>query len=97
VEQGNRSVTVSLGNDSLTVKTGDHVIDVQLGKVSIKALQEIDLTVGGNSVKIDQTGVAINGILVKVSGEAQCQVSAAMTQVSGSGMLQMNGGITMIG
>jgi type VI secretion system secreted protein VgrG len=46
--------------------------------------------VGANSITIDQTGVTISGIMISISGNA-------MTTVTGSAMLQLSGGIIMIG
>ncbi len=93
---GNRKVTISQGNDSLSVSMGDLKIDVSLGQVSIEAMMGITLTVGGNSVKIDQSGVTISGIMVKAQGQAMVQVEGPMAQVSGDGMLTLKGGIVMV-
>jgi type VI secretion system secreted protein VgrG len=59
-------------------------------------MQSIELKVGGNSIKIDQTGITIKGMMVKVEGEIQTSIKGAMTQVNGDAMLQLKGGVTMI-
>ena len=89
VAKGNHSVKVSMGHDELTVSQGNQTTTVSLGKSTTKAMQGIELVVGQNSVKIDQTGVTIKGMMIKINGQA-------MTQVNASGMLQLKGGITMI-
>jgi type VI secretion system secreted protein VgrG len=59
-------------------------------------MQSITLTVGGNSITIDQTGVTIKGIMVSVQGQATAELKSPMTTVNGDGMLTLKGGITMI-
>jgi type VI secretion system secreted protein VgrG len=59
-------------------------------------MQSITLKVGQNNLKIDQTGVAINGVMIKIAGQAMAQVKSPMTTVSGDGMLTLKGGIMML-
>jgi type VI secretion system secreted protein VgrG len=94
---GKRDVTIETGNDTLTVSSGDLIVKVSAGKITVEAMQSIELKVGSNSVKIDPAGVTVTGTLVKIEGQAQTQVTAPMVQVNGSGMLKLQGGITMIG
>jgi len=97
IGQGNRSVTISMGNDSLEIKMGNQTTKVSLGSVSTEAMQSIELKVGQNSIKIDQMGVTIQGMMVSIEGQTQTQVKGLMTQIGGDAMLQLQGGITMIG
>jgi type VI secretion system secreted protein VgrG len=97
VSQGNREVTVSVGNDKLTVSTGNHQVAVSLGKSTTEATGGIELKVGANSIKIDQSGVTIKGMTVKVEGSIQTQIKGAITQVNGDGMVQVQGGVIMLG
>ena len=91
---GNQTMSIT-GDQSLTV-TGGHTLDATgaistTSKQSIKlqANMSIELAVGGNSIKIDPTGVTITGTMVKING-------SAMTEVKGGGMLKMQGGMVMI-
>ena len=59
-------------------------------------MQGIELKVGNNSIKIDPTGVTIQGLMVKIEGQTLTQVKGAMTDVNGSGLLKMAGGILML-
>ena len=61
-----------------------------------KAMQSIELKVGQSSVKIDQMGVTIKGMMIKVEGTIQTDVKGLMTNVKGDAMLMVKGGITMI-
>ena len=96
VEQGNRKVEIKMGNDALVVGMGNKTTDVKLGKHSTKAMQSIELKVGGNSLKIDQMGITMKGIMVKIQGNAMLDLKAPMTSVKGMGMLTLKGGIMMI-
>jgi type VI secretion system secreted protein VgrG len=96
IEQGNQSLQVKMGNISTKADLGNISTKAALGHITLEALQKIELKVGANSILIDQTGVTIKGIMVKVEGTAMTQIKAPMTQVNGDGMLMMKGGITMI-
>ncbi len=96
VGQGNRTVTVSQGNDTHSVKMGNISVKADAGKITVEAMQSILLKVGGNSIKIDQTGIKIKGMMVTVQGDVKADVKSPMTTVEGSGMLTVKGGIVMI-
>ena len=97
VKTGNREVSIDTGNDTLTVKTGNQTTKVSLGKSSLEAMQKIEFKVGGSSIVIDNTGVTIKGMKVSVEAQLSAEVKGVMTKIDGSAMLQMKGGITMIG
>ena len=94
--KGDRSVTVEHGSLAERVSIGDYTLKVDAGQVTVEALQGITLKVGANSVTIDQTGIAINGLMVKASGKAMLDLKAPMSRLSGDGMLTLKGGLTMI-
>lgn len=96
VKQGNRNVEIAMGNDALTIKMGNQTTKLNLGKSETEAMQSIELKVGQSSIKLDQTGVTIKGMLVKVEGQIQTEVKGLMTTVQGSAMLTAKGAITMI-
>ncbi|WP_231741008.1 type VI secretion system Vgr family protein [Thalassoglobus neptunius] len=91
-----RTVTLNTGDDSLTVSQGNQKTKVSLGKIETEAMQSIELKVGSNSIKIDQSGITIKGLMVKINGDAMVEASSPMTTVKGDGMLTLKGGITMI-
>ncbi len=96
LEGGNRTVTLDSGNDALTLKGGNRTVKLNAGKASTEAMQGIELKVGGNSIKIDQTGITIKGIQVKIQAETMLEVKGTMATVSGDGMLTLKGGVVMI-
>jgi type VI secretion system secreted protein VgrG len=97
VKQGNREVQIEMGNDTLTIKMGNQTTKLDLGKSETEALQSIELKVGQSSVKLDQMGVTIKGMMVQIEGQIQTQVKGVIIQVSADALLQAKGGITMIG
>lgn len=94
--QGNVTETLDQGNHSTTLSMGNHSIQANMGTSAIQAMQSITLTVGGNSITINQQGITIQGIMVSVQGQAQAQVQAPMISVEADAMLTLKGGITMI-
>lgn len=94
---GNISQTAKMGNITTTANLGNISVKASVGAITMEALQSIELKVMGNSLKIDPTGVTINGIMVTVKGTAMTQIQAPMTQVQGQGMLMAQGALVMIG
>jgi type VI secretion system secreted protein VgrG len=106
IKQGNRKVELGMGNDELILKMGNlstilkmgnQTTKLNLGKSTTDAMQSIELKVGQSSVLIDQMGVTIKGMMIKVEGQITTDVKGLMTTVNGSAMLKAGGGITMIG
>lgn len=93
---GDDSTTIQQGNKSTTVSSGNMTVDVSMGKITITAMQSIELKVGSSSVKLDQSGVTIKGMMIKAKATAMAEVKGPMTTVKGDGMLTLKGGITMI-
>ena len=54
------------------------------------------LEVGGSSIKIDQMGVTIKGMMIKVEGSIMTEVKGLMTTVKADAILTAKGSITMI-
>jgi type VI secretion system secreted protein VgrG len=61
---------------------GNVSIKCDLGSVTIQALQGITLMVGPNTIKMDLTGVTINGLLVTMQATAICQIQGALTMIN---------------
>lgn len=106
IQKGSRQVAIDKGDDVLKVDGGDLKVTVtkggatlkcSAGKTTIDAMQGIELKCGQNSIKIDQTGVKIEGMMVSINGKIQTEVKGVMTTIKGSAMLQAQGAITMIG
>lgn len=96
VTEGNDSLTVKQGNLSTVVEMGDVTLKADLGSVTVEAMQSITLKVGESSVTVNQQGVTIKGMTLSIEGMLSTEVKGAMTQVNGSAMLTLKGGIMMI-
>jgi len=96
LKMGNQSTKLDMGNQETKLSLGNQTTKLDLGKASTEAMQSIELKVGANSIKIDQTGVTIKGLMVNVEGTIMANLKAPMTKVSADAMLTMKGGITMI-
>lgn len=96
VDMGNHDVKVSMGNLSTDVAMGNVSLKADMGQITDEAMQSITLKVGQNSIKIDQMGVTITGMMIKIQGQIQTQIQGLMTQVNADAMLQIKGAITMI-
>jgi type VI secretion system secreted protein VgrG len=89
LDQGNKSTTLKMGNDSTTLNMGNQTTSIKLGKQETTAMQSIELKVGGSKILINQMGVTIEGMMIKINGKV-------MTQVEGSALLICKGGMTLI-
>lgn len=97
VEKGNRDVQIAMGNDALMIKMGNQTTKLDLGKSETEAMQSIELKVGQSSIKVDQMGVTIKGMMINVEGQVMTNIKGLMTQVSADAILTVKGGVTMIG
>ena len=90
-------------DDSLQVKH-DQTIEIThnrtatvRGKSTTEAMQSIELKVGANSIVIDQSGITLKGLKIKLEGTIMTHIQAPMVLVKADGMLTLKGGLTMIG
>ena len=93
---GDRTKEISQGNDKKTIKMGNETIDISMGKSTKTAMQSIELIVGQNSIKIDQAGITLKGLMISVEAQVMYKEKAPMVQVNGDAMVMIKGGITMI-
>lgn len=96
IKMGNRKVTLGMGNDELNLKLGNQKTKLDLGQSETEAMQQIVFKVGSSSLTINQMGITLSGIMIKIEGTALLKAEAPLTQVNGSGLLKMSGGIVMI-
>jgi type VI secretion system secreted protein VgrG len=96
VKMGNHSTELSLGDHSTKLSVGNHSLKMDVGSSTVEALQSITLKVGANSLTIDQTGVSIKGLMVKIEGQVMVDMKGPMMNVNADAMLTLRGGITMV-
>jgi type VI secretion system secreted protein VgrG len=97
VQKGNLSIDVDEGNHALDVKLGDISVKADAGNITMEAAQTITIKVGQSSITLDQSSIKISAMMVQIQGQLQAQVKSVMTQIEGDAMLQLSGGIVMIG
>jgi type VI secretion system secreted protein VgrG len=105
IETGKQVVTLSKGDQQITLKMGDQTtktdkgnvtVKAALGKVTIEAMQGIELKVGQSSVKLDQKGVTVSGMMLKLEGKVEAELKGVMTTVKGDAILTVKGGMAMV-
>jgi type VI secretion system secreted protein VgrG len=96
VKMGNREAIIDMGNDSLTVKMGNHIRKINLGKSETEAMQSIELKVGNSSIKVDQMGITMKGMMIKIEADVMLEQKSLMTKSEATAMMVIKGGITMI-
>ncbi len=96
VKQGDRSVTVSAGKDALTVSQRDHTITVTAGSSTVSAGTAITLKVGGNSIKIDTSGITLSAAKITLAATGALEASGLTTKVAGDSSLTLDGGASAV-
>ena len=96
LKMGNWKRELQLGNQDVVCKLGNYSVKTDLGKITMEALQSIELKVLGSSIKIDPMGVTIKGPMIKVQADAMLEAKAPMSTVKGDGILILKGGLTLI-
>jgi type VI secretion system secreted protein VgrG len=95
--EGDIQVECDSGKFDLLANKGDMKVKAALGQITIEAMKGIEIKCGQNSIKVDQSGITIKGMMVKLEGTVQTSIKGLMTEVKGDAMLQAKGAITMIG
>jgi type VI secretion system secreted protein VgrG len=96
LKMGDQSTTLDMGSQEIRIKMGNQDTKLDLGKSTHEAMQSIELKVGQSSVKLDQAGVTIKGMMIRIEGQIMVQVKGVITQVTADGMLTLRGGVVMV-
>ncbi len=96
VDSGNHETTVKAGNHTTEVKTGNHETKVKLGKITMEAMQKIELKVGASTLTLEPAKITLKSPIVNIQGDAMVEVKSVMTNVKGDAMLVLKGGLTMV-
>jgi type VI secretion system secreted protein VgrG len=100
-----RTTTIKAAGDQLTVQDGgititasqsDISIKASAGSIKMEALTSIELKVGTSTVKIEQAGVTVSAMQIKLSGQTMVQIEGPMTKINADGMMMLKGGIMML-
>ncbi len=93
IQTGDRVTNIKQGNDTLTISVGDQKIDIPAGECAITAGKKIILTVGSSSIEITPTGIVLKATQITVDAQMKAAVKATTTEISGSAMVKVEGGI----
>lgn len=96
VDAGDVTRKIAKGDEAVTVSMGDYSLKTTAGSIKEQAGTKIELKVGANSITIDNSGVTIKGVQVKIEGTAMIEAKSPMTTVKGDATLILKGGITLI-
>ena len=96
IEKGNDSLTVSKGNQSVTISKGDQTVTITAGKNVTEAGTSIELKVGQSSIKIEPAKITIKSVEIAIEVQAALNAKGLKTEVAGSAMLTLKGGIIQI-
>ena len=96
LSQGNDTLTISQGSQTITITQGNQTIDISSGKCEVTAAQKIVLSVGNSSIEISPAEIVIKSVQVKVQAEMKAEVNGVTTDVNGSAMLKLQGGVVKL-
>jgi type VI secretion system secreted protein VgrG len=81
--------TVVSGDSITKVSAGNYTVKVDAGKVLIDAAVEIQLKVGGNTIKISTTGIEINGLKLEMQATTTLDAKGLKTTIGGQAMVEV--------
>jgi type VI secretion system secreted protein VgrG len=96
IETGSRKTDIKQGSDTLTITAGNQKIDIPAGQCEITAGKKIVLTVGGSSIEIGPSKIVIKSPQISVQADMKAEVKGSMTEVTGSAVLKLEGGVVKI-
>ncbi len=96
IQTGNRKTDIKQGSDTLTITVGNQKIDIPAGQCEITAGKKIVLTVGASSIEISPAKIVIKSPQISVQADMKAEVKGTMTDVIGSAVLKLEGGIVKI-
>ena len=96
IKTGNRETTINTGNDKLTVSVGNVEIAVSVGSHKTTALQAVEITCGGSSIKMDPMSIAIKGMNVTIEGSLSLGTKGLMITQEASAIHVVKGAMVMI-
>lgn len=96
IHTGDRIGEVKKGNDQLTITAGNQKISIPVGQCEVTAGKKIVLKVGASSITIEPSKIVIQSPQIAITADMKAEVSASMTNISGSAVLKLEGGIIKI-
>jgi type VI secretion system secreted protein VgrG len=106
LDKGDHLVSIKMGKQATVLDKGDQLVTLKMGSQKVKlgagehvteAMQAITFKVGSSQVKIDQQGITIKGLMVKIEGSVSAEIKGSVaTKVGGGAMTEVKGAIVKI-
>ena len=93
IHTGDRKTDIKKGSDTLTISAGNQKTDISAGQCEITAAKKIVLTVGGSSIEITPNKIVLKSSQITIEAQMKAEVKATTTDVTGSAMLKLEGGL----
>ena len=93
IHTGDRKTDIKKGSDTLTISAGNQKTDISAGQCEITAAKKIVLTVGGSSIEITPNMIVLKSSQITIEAQMKAEVKATTTNVTGSAMLKLEGGL----
>ena len=78
------------GNDSLEIKQGNLSVKTDMGKISLEAMQSIELKVGQTVLKLTPAAASLTSPTIKIDGKAMTTVKAGGILTEQGGLIKLN-------
>jgi type VI secretion system secreted protein VgrG len=91
-----RKTTLQTGDDTLTLNKGSRTVKLEAGSHTIEAKVAITFKVGQNSITIDQNGITLKGLEVRVEGQRSVKVEGLQVAVRSKTALDLAGLCTQV-
>jgi len=104
ITEGKRTTTIKMndertitdGDDIETIKMGDQKTTISLGKGETTAMKSFEIKVGGSSIKLEPAKITIKAPMIDIKADGILNAKGTMTNVDGSAILKLTGGIIKI-
>jgi type VI secretion system secreted protein VgrG len=82
VHNGDHKLRVSMGNQEIEVSLGNILRKASVGKINEEAMQSIELKVGANTIKVDQMGIHLKGIMINIEASAINTIKGSLVKIN---------------
>ncbi|MEM8669144.1 MAG: type VI secretion system tip protein TssI/VgrG [Planctomycetota bacterium] len=96
INEGNETIEIKKGNQTTKISKGDKSVKTSSGKQTYTAGKQIELKVGGSSIKITSNQIVIKSPKIVLKGGTAVDVKSTVTTVKGTASLGLKGGMTRI-
>lgn len=95
ITSGDRKVTVDQGGETVTISMGDQVTEVKMGKITMSAMQALEMEVGGASITMDPMSITLKAMNVKIEGDIGVEIKGGVSaKMEGGVAAEVKGGVT---